>query len=100
MRFLSHPLLIVFQRFPRLVKRAWTREYQDVRLILEQSGDLKYFNIPAGFQRFAARAVLITSAVLLGLIVFLATTSLMLGFSRARLEKSQDRKSTRLNSSH
>ena len=75
MRFLSHPLLHTARRLPPLVKRIWTRDYQDVRLILEQSGDLKYFNIPAGFQRFAARAVFITSAVLLGLIVFLARLS-------------------------
>ena len=90
MRFLSHPLLHTARRLPPLVKRIWTRDYQDVRLILEQSGDLKYFNIPAGFQRFAARGFLITTAALLGLIVFLATTSLVLGFSRARLEKSHE----------
>jgi len=84
MRFLSYSVLASARRFPSLVKRMWSREYQDVRLILEQSGDLKYFNIPAGFQRFAARGFLITSAALLGLIVFLAVTSLVLGVSRAR----------------
>ncbi|MFM7698096.1 MAG: M23 family metallopeptidase [Limnohabitans sp.] len=59
-------------------------------MILEQKGDLKYFNISASFQRFVARGILILSAVLLALIVGLAITSLLLSFSRARLEKSHE----------
>ena len=90
MRFLSYSSLAFTRRIPLLIKRMWSREYHDVKLILEQSGDLKYFHISAGFQRFAARGILITSAALLGLIAFLAITSLVLGVSRARLEKSHE----------
>jgi murein DD-endopeptidase MepM/ murein hydrolase activator NlpD len=75
---------------PVFVRHAWTREYQDVKLILEQNGDLKYFNIPSGFQRVFARGAVITSIGLVATILVLGITSLMLGFSRARLEKSHE----------
>jgi murein DD-endopeptidase MepM/ murein hydrolase activator NlpD len=75
---------------PVFVRHAWTREYQDVKLILEQNGDLKYFNIPSGFQRIFARGAVITSVGLVATILVLGITSLMLGFSRARLEKSHE----------
>lgn len=75
---------------PVFIRHAWTREYQDVKLILEQNGDLKYFNIPSGFQRIFARGAVITSVGLVATIVVLGITSLMLGFSRARLEKSHE----------
>ena len=41
---------------PGLVRHLWVRDYQDVKLIIEQSGDLRYFNIPAGFQRVSPAA--------------------------------------------
>lgn len=75
---------------PVFIRHVWTREYQDVKLILEQNGDLKYFNIPSGFQRIFARGTVITSVGLVATIVVLGITSLMLGFSRARLEKSHE----------
>lgn len=75
---------------PVFIRHAWTREYQDVKLILEQNGDLKYFNIPSGFQRIFARGAVVTSVGLVATIVVLGITSLMLGFSRARLEKSHE----------
>ena len=66
------------------------REYQDVKLILEQNGDLKYFNIPAGFQRLVARGSVIAGGALMGTIFVLTTTTLVLGVSRARLERSHE----------
>jgi murein DD-endopeptidase MepM/ murein hydrolase activator NlpD len=57
---------------------------------LEQNGDLKYFNIPSGFQRIFARGAVITSVGLVATILVLGITSLMLGVSRARLEKSHE----------
>ena len=75
---------------PVFIRHAWTREYQDVKLILEQNGDLKYFNIPSGFQRIFARGAVITSVGLVATILVLGITSLLLGFSRARLEKSHE----------
>jgi len=75
---------------PVFIKHVWSREYQDVKLILEQNGDLKYFNIPSGFQRIFARGAVITSVGLVATILVLGITSLMLGVSRARLEKSHE----------
>ena len=66
------------------------REYQDVKLILEQNGDLKYFNIPAGFQRVFARGSVIAGGALLGTILVLSITTLVLCVSRARLERSHE----------
>lgn len=66
------------------------REYQDVKLILEQNGDLKYFNIPANFQRVVARGSVIAGGALMGTILVLTTTTLVLGVSRARLERSHE----------
>jgi murein DD-endopeptidase MepM/ murein hydrolase activator NlpD len=77
-------------KLPSLVKHVWTREYQDVKLILEQSGDLKYFNIPGGFQRIVARGSVVAGFALTGTIIFLLTTTLVLGVSRARLERSHE----------
>ena len=78
------------RRLPAFVRHVWSRDYQDVKLILEQNGDLKYFNIPRGIQRLFARGAVITSFALLGTILVLGTTSLILGVSRARLEKSHE----------
>jgi len=83
-----HFYLTYARRLPELVKRTWTRDYQDVRLILEQSGDLKYFNIPATVQRYFARGFIVTGLVLTGLIFVLSMSTLWLGLSRARLEHS------------
>ncbi len=78
------------RRLPVLIRQLWTREYQDVKLILEQSGDLKYFNIPGGFQRVVARGSVVAGFALTGTIIFLLTTTLVLGVSRARLERSHE----------
>ena len=84
------PNLSHARRLPAFVRHVWSRDYQDVKLILEQNGDLKYFNIPRGLQRLFARGAVITSFALLGTILVLGTTSMLLGFSRARLEKSHE----------
>jgi hypothetical protein len=58
MRIVSRTLFSVVQRFPQLIRRAWSRDYQDVRLILEQGGDLKYFNIqPSPLRKIARRGL-------------------------------------------
>jgi murein DD-endopeptidase MepM/ murein hydrolase activator NlpD len=80
--------LTYIRRLPELIKRAWNRDYQDVKLILEQSGDLKYFNIPASFQRFSIRGFIVGGLILSGLIVTLSVSTLFLSISRARLENS------------
>ena len=76
--------------FSRLVVHSWTREYQDARIILEQNGDLKYLNIPAKLQRIFVRSSIVTTGILLLTIVSLASTSINLFTSRARLERSHE----------
>ena len=73
-----------------LIKKTWTRDYQDVRLILEQSGDLKYFNISASIQRYFARGFIVSGLTLTALILMLSVSTLVLGISRARLEHSHE----------
>jgi murein DD-endopeptidase MepM/ murein hydrolase activator NlpD len=90
MRFLPHPLLSQLLNLPSWLRHAWVRDYQDVKLILEQSGDLKYFNIPAGFQRIFARGTIVVSLVMVCSVLILSVTSLTLAFSRARLERSHE----------
>ena len=90
MRFFTSQYLAYVLRLPPFIKHVWSRDYQNVKLILEQSGELTYFNIPAKLQQFCARGILITLAALASIIVFLAVTSLTLGISRARLEKSHE----------
>ena len=85
-----HPLISHARRLPAFIRHVWSRDYQDVKLILEQNGDLKYFNIPRGLQRLFARGAVVTSFTLVATIVVLGATSLILGVSRARLEKSHE----------
>ena len=90
MRFLPLHFLSHLRSLSRTVRHLWVRDYQDVKLILEQSGDLRYFNIPAGFQRVFARSTLVVSGVVLFSLVILSVTSVSLAISRARLERSHE----------
>jgi murein DD-endopeptidase MepM/ murein hydrolase activator NlpD len=76
--------------FTRLVVNSWNRDYLDARIILEQNGDLKYLNISAKIQRVFIRSSIVTAGVLLLTIVSLASTSINLFTSRARLERSHE----------
>ena len=76
--------------FTRLVVNSWNRDYLDARIILEQNGDLKYLNISAKIQRVFIRSSIVTAVVLLLTIVSLASTSINLFTSRARLERSHE----------
>ena len=87
---LFRPFISRLHRLPAFIRHVWLREYQDVKLILEQNGDLKYFNIPAGLQRLVARGSVIAGGALMGTILVLTTTTLVLGVSRARLERSHE----------
>ena len=82
--------LTYIRSLPELIKKTWTRDYQDVRLILEQSGDLKYFNISASIQRYFARGFIVSGLTLTALILMLSVSTLVLGISRARLEHSHE----------
>ena len=64
MRLALSPFLAQLRTLPHLVRQLWVRDYQDVKLIIEQSGDLRYFNIPARFQLVFARGTIIVMSVL------------------------------------
>ncbi len=58
-----------------LVKRAWNYEFQDFRLILEQSEELHYFHVWAKAQLFITRAVLLTIIAFMCLLIALGIHS-------------------------
>lgn len=58
-----------------LVKKLWSHQYHDVRLILEQSEELHYFHISANAQRFLTRLLLVVCVTLLSIIIALAVHS-------------------------
>ncbi len=90
MRLSLPPFLSHLRKLPSMLRHLWVRDYQDIKLILEQSGDLRYFNIPAGFQRLFARSTLVVSGVVVFSLVVLSVTSVSLATSRARLERSHE----------
>ena len=90
MRLTLHLYLSQLRTLPGLVRHLWVRDYQDVKLIIEQSGDLRYFNIPARFQRVFARSAIVLGSVLVTSLLVLSVASLALGISRARLERSHE----------
>jgi murein DD-endopeptidase MepM/ murein hydrolase activator NlpD len=78
------------KHLPRLVSEGWTREYEDARLILEQNGELHYFNLSASLQRFLVRSGIITVGVMSIAIIVLGSTSIGLVVSRHKLEQSHE----------
>lgn len=90
MRPFHSALLSHLRKLPGMLRHLWVRDYQDIKLILEQSGDLRYFNIPAGFQRLFARSTIVVGGVVLFSLVILSVTSVSLATSRAHLERSHE----------
>ncbi|MEY4122207.1 MAG: hypothetical protein RLZZ457_1045 [Pseudomonadota bacterium] len=83
-------LLTSARLLPGLVSDGWTRQYEDARIILEQNGDLHYFNLSARVQRFLVRGGIMTAGAMLVAIVVLVVTSTSLMISRAKLERSHE----------
>lgn len=75
-------------RLPANVKRLWAADFEDVRIILEQQGDLKYFAISKGVQRVLARGAIVFSGSALIVLVGLLVTALLLHSDKAKLERS------------
>ena len=75
---------------PAMLRAAWTREYLDARIILEQNADLRYLTISAKVQRLAVRSGLVLLGVITTLILFLTITSISLFISRGKLERSHE----------
>ena len=72
----------------RFAYDMWHWEFHDVRLILEQQGDLHYFSVTSHFQRWATRSLMVfigSSAVIL---LSLAGFSAQLNLEKRRLEAS------------
>jgi murein DD-endopeptidase MepM/ murein hydrolase activator NlpD len=77
-----------------LAKRVWNYEFQDFRLILEQSEELHYFHVWAKAQLFITRAILLTIVAFMCLLFALGIHSgvsvwryNMLEVSKAEAEK-------------
>jgi len=83
-------LLTSARLLPGLVSDGWTRQYEDARIILEQNGDLHYFNLSARMQRILVRGGIMTAGAMLVAIVVLIVTSTSLMISRAKLERSHE----------
>jgi murein DD-endopeptidase MepM/ murein hydrolase activator NlpD len=83
-------LLTSARLLPKLVADGWTRQYEDARIILEQNGDLHYFNLSARVQRILVRGGIMTAGAMLMAIVVLVVTSTSLMLSRAKLERSHE----------
>ena len=83
-------LLTSVRLLPGLVSDGWTRQYEDARIILEQNGDLHYFNLSARVQRILVRGGIMTAGAMLVAIVVLIVTSTSLMISRAKLERSHE----------
>lgn len=58
-----------------LIKRVWNYEFQDFRLILEQSEELHYFHVWAKAQLFITRAILLTILIFICLLLGLGIHS-------------------------
>lgn len=75
-------------RLPFHIKRLWAADFEDVRIILEQQGDLKYFSISKGLQRFLSRSALMVSGSAVLTLIALSTTALLLHSDKTKLERS------------
>ena len=75
---------------PAALRSAWTRQYMDARIILEQNADLRYLTISAKVQRLLVRSCIVLLGVVSSLILFLTLTSITLFISRAKLERSHE----------
>ena len=84
----ANTLWMWLSSMPQIVVGGWTREYQDARIIWEQNGDLKYFNISSKVQRLFIRGGIVISCSMMLVIFLLFVISLDLYLTRAKLEQS------------
>ena len=75
-------------RLPNHVKRLWVADFEDVRIILEQQGDLKYFGVSKGLQRVLARSAIVLVGSALFLLLGLLITAVTLHSGKSKLERS------------
>jgi murein DD-endopeptidase MepM/ murein hydrolase activator NlpD len=88
MRSYVRPLAASLLRLPSHVKRLWAADFEDVRIILEQQGDLKYFAVSKGVQRVLARGAIVVSGSALVLMMGLFITAVLLHNDKSKLERS------------
>ena len=73
---------------PRKIWLLWHRDFNDFRVILEQHGELKYYSVPARWQRLLSRLAIAISVSALLLVVGLTALAVSLQVSKARLKQS------------
>jgi hypothetical protein len=86
--FYQQQLWMWLTSMPQIVVGGWTREYQDARIIWEQNGHPKYFNISSRVQRLFVRGGIVLSASMLMVILVLFAITLDLDITRSKLEQS------------
>lgn len=75
---------------PRTLPRLWSKEYRDSRIILEQDGDLRYFQVSGQLQRMLVRTAIVFGALVALTLAGLAMTSVSLMIGKSKLEKSHE----------
>ena len=64
--------------WPGLMLALWRREYQDVRIIVEQAGSLHYLSVPGRLQRLVVRGGLLAGVSLSTLVLLLGVSTVVL----------------------
>lgn len=72
----------------RSLVALWHREFHDVRIIVEQQGELHYFSITRGFQRAVVRSLMVVSSVAVATLISLTALAIHLHLQKSRLEQS------------
>lgn len=75
-------------RVPVIPLTLWRREFIDVRIILEQEGELRYYSIAGRWQRFAVRGGMVMAAVFVSVVLFLLTYARIQHDGKVRLQQS------------
>jgi len=71
------------------VKKIWNHDYQDFKLILEQSEQLNYFYFSAKAQRFTVRALVVTFFIISSIFTVLALNACISYWRYQTLEASK-----------
>lgn len=73
---------------PAIPIALWRREFVDVRIILEQEGELRYYSVAGRWQCYAVRGALMLAAVVLSVLLFLLAYASVQHGVKVRLQQS------------
>ncbi len=72
----------------RSLYALWHREFHDVRIIVEQQGELHYFSIKRQFQRAVVRSLMVASLAAVAIVTALSALAVYLHLQKSQLERS------------